>query len=213
VERALAGEIPLEKGAAAADLLAVLESGDVPEGVLPVPHPWKAWSVQCACHETGSHFTVHPGIGQDIVYSHPMVRGGAVGRAAMTDFLLLAAAIERLDGGVYLSIGSSVMSPMVFEKSLSMARNVLRQAGRKLDDFEIVVNDLVQCDWDWCRGEPPVGNPAYYVRFLKTFSRMGGRFRYIGMDNRAFLLNLRARLGAESARATGGGPVNPSPSS
>jgi hypothetical protein len=191
---ALEGKVPLEKGAAAIDLLAAIECGGVPEGALPVPHPWKARSIQCACREAGVHFTVHPGIGQDIVYSHPLLRGGAVGRAAMTDFLLFAAAIERLEGGVYLSVGSSVMSPMIFEKSLSMARNVLIQQGGKLDDFTIIANDLVACDWDWSRGEPPVEDPAYYVRFLKTFSRMGGRFRYVGMDNRSFLLNLHARL-------------------
>ena len=193
-ERALEGKVPLEKGAAAIDLLAATESKSGAEEVLHLPHPWKTRSIQCACHDAGVHFTVHPGIGQDIVYSHPMFRGGATGRASMTDFLLFASAIERLEGGVYLSVGSSVMSPMIFEKSLSMARNVLLQAGRKLDDFAIVANDLVASDWDWSKGEPPVEDPAYYVRFLKSFSRMGGRFRYIGMDNRAFLLNLYARL-------------------
>jgi hypothetical protein len=192
--RALDGDLPHEQGSAAIDLLQAIESGACPEGTVSVPHPWKGRSIQCACSETGVHFTVHPGIGQDIVYSHPLFRGGPVGRASITDFLLFAAAIERLEGGVYLSVGSSVMSPMIFEKSLSMARNVLLRAGRKLDEFLIVANDLVASDWDWSRGEPPIEDPAYYVRFLKTFSRMGGRFRYAGMDNRVFLLNLYARL-------------------
>ncbi|MBI4605223.1 MAG: hypothetical protein HY721_24945, partial [Planctomycetes bacterium] len=158
--------------------------------------PWKAKSVQAACHEAGVPFTVHPGIGQDIVYSHPLFRGAAVGEASMTDFLLFASSIERLEGGVYLSVGSSVMSPMIFEKSLSMSRNVLLQAGRSLEDFTIVANDLAQIDWDWSRGEPPAGDPAYYVRFCKSFSRMGGRFLYLGLDNRAFLQGLYARVRA-----------------
>jgi hypothetical protein len=116
----------------------------------------------------------------------------------MTDFLVYASTIERLDGGVYLSVGSSVLSPMIFEKSLSMSRNVLRQAGRTLDNFTIVANDLADVSWDWEKGEPPPDNPAYYVRFCKSFSRMGGTFRYVGMDNRVFLQNLYARLRASA---------------
>jgi len=87
-----------------------------------------------------------------------------------------------------------VMSPMIFEKSVSMSRNVLLQAGRNLENFTIVVNDLADVSWDWSQGEPPVDNPAYYVRFCKSFSRMGGTMVYVGLDNRVFLQNLYARL-------------------
>lgn len=196
---AIEAEGSTEKAAAAADLLAALPLiervlGERDPRGLVVPHPWKRYSVQYACQETGAAFTVHPGIGQDIVYTHPLFRGGAVGRAAMGDFLGYAAAVERLRGGVYLSVGSSVMSPMIFEKSLSMARNVWLQKGEQLEDFTIVVNDLAESTWDWSRGEPPVEDPAYYVRFCKSFSRMGGRMMYVGMDNRVFLQNLYARL-------------------
>jgi hypothetical protein len=194
VARALEGKESMDAAARAADLLAAIEARGIPTGERTLPHPWKAKSLQAACWEAGAPFTVHPGIGQDIVYSHPLFRGGAVGEASMTDFLLFAASIERLEGGVYLSVGSSVMSPMIFEKALSMARNVLLQRGETISDFSIAVNDLAPVDWDWSRGEPPVDNPAYYVRFMKTFSRMGGRLRYIGLDNRAFLHNLYRRL-------------------
>lgn len=188
------GKRSLDEAAAAADLLSAIETKGGPAGELRIPHPWKTKSIQAACYEGRVPCTVHPGIGQDIVYSHPLFAGGAVGRAAMTDFLIFAASIERLEGGVYLSVGSSVMSPMIFEKSLSMSRNVLFESGRKLDDFTIVVNDLAEVTWDWSRGEPPADNPAYYVRFCKSFSRMGGRFEYVGLDNRVFLLNLYERL-------------------
>ena len=170
-------------------------------GVVKIPHTWKSYSVQCSCYDKGVPFTVHPGIGQDIVYSHPLVRGGAVGRTSMTDFLTYAATVDNLQGGVYLSVGSSVMSPMIFEKSLSMSRNLKRQRGETLEDFSIIVNDLAQIDWDWSAGEPPVDDPAYYVRFMKSFSRMGGRLSYAGLDNRVFLLNLYACL--RDGRATG----------
>ena len=80
---------------------------------------------------------------------------------------------------------------MIFEKSLSMARNLAIQEGRKIDDFSIYVVDLAGSDWDWQKdGEPPADNPAYYVRFMKTFSRMGGRLHYVQADNRDFLLAL-----------------------
>jgi len=29
-------------------------------------------------------------------------------------------------------------------------------------------------NWDWTQGEPPKDNPAYYLRFCKSFARMGG---------------------------------------
>ena len=59
--------------------------------------------------------------------------------------------------------------------------------------------DLAESDWDWQRdGEPPPDNPAYYVRYLKTFSRMGGHLNYIQVDNRDFLLILcRLLLGLQ----------------
>jgi hypothetical protein len=185
---------PPDLVAAAADFLRALEVREWAPGELKLPHPWKDKSVQAVAYLCNVPLTVHPGIGYDIVYSHPMVRGGAVGRAAMADFLAFAAAIRDLQGGVYLSVGSSIMSPMIFEKSLSMARNVLGQGGRKLDDFDIIVNDLSASTWDWARGEPPPADPAYYVRFCKSFSRMGGRLEYVGVDNRVFLHNLYARL-------------------
>ena len=39
-------------------------------------------------------------------------------------------------------------------------------------------------------GWPPKDNPAYYLRFCKSFSRMGGRMHYAQCDNVAFLHNL-----------------------
>jgi hypothetical protein len=187
---------PCDLVAAAADFLRALEVRECAPGELKLPHPWKDKSIQAAAYLAHVPLTVHPGIGYDIVYSHPLVRGGAVGRAAMVDFLAFAAQIRDLQGGVYLSVGSSIMSPMIFEKSLSMARNVLGQRGRKLDDFDIIVNDLAGATWDWSQGEPPATDPAYYVRFCKSFSRMGGRLAYVGVDNRIFLHNLYARLRA-----------------
>ena len=181
---------------AAMELLELLDRCNVPSGRIDISHGWKHRSVQYACYEKGVPLTVHPGIGQDIIYSHPHFAGGGVGRSAMADFLKYAHTVENIEGGVLLSVGSSVMSPMIFEKSLSMGRNVHLQKNGKIDDFFILVNDLAASDWDWSKGEPPEDNPAYYVRFMKSFSRMGGDSRYLGMDNRDFLTNLYHRLRA-----------------
>lgn len=188
------GSVPAARAAAAADLIEAMERTGLESGHSSVGHPHSAMSVQAACRRHGARFTVHPGIGQDIIYPHPLMCGGAVGRVSMTDFLLYADTISRLEGGVYLSVGSSVMSPMIFEKAISMARNLAQRQGGSLEDFLIVVNDLAESTWDWSKGEPPMDNPAYYVRFCKSFSRMGGELHYAGVDNRVFLLNLYQRL-------------------
>jgi hypothetical protein len=57
------------------------------------------------------------------------------------------------------------------------------------------VVDLAESSWDWQKnGEPPADDPAYYIRYLKTFSRMGGRLSYVLADNRDFLLALYREL-------------------
>ncbi len=37
-------------------------------------------------------------------------------------------------------------------------------------------------------------NPDYYLRYNKSFNRMGGQIRYVTADNRDFLLALSRRL-------------------
>ena len=134
--------------------------------------------------------SICPGIGYDIIYTHPKCDGAAVGEASYIDFLKFVNTIYNLENGVYISIGSAITSPMVFEKSLSMAKNKALQEGKKLENFKIYVNDIQPGTWDWSKGEPPKDNPAYYLRFMKTFARMSGSSEYIQMDNVKFLHNL-----------------------
>ncbi len=189
-------ELAARTDGAAADFRDVIARFDLPAGFLSVPHPWKRFSVQAAAYRQGVPFTGHPMFGHDIIYCHPMNCGAAVGRTAERDFLTFAHAVCGLDGGVYLSVGSAVMSPMVFEKSLSMAQNLSIQKGRRIENHFMVVVDLAEAQWDWQKdGEPPPEHPAYYLRYCKTFSRMGGTLRYVSADNRDFLLALTQRLG------------------
>ena len=183
-----------ERAAAAIDLLGQVRAFSLPAGRMDVAHAWKPFSAQAAAYRLGLPLTGHPMIGHDIIYNHPMNHGAAIGRTALRDFLLFARTISEIDGGVYLSIGSAVMSPMIFEKSMSMAQNLAAQEGRRVANHFITVVDLAESKWDWSRGEPLEDDPAYYLRFNKSFSRMGGTLRYLQMDNRDFLLHLAQNL-------------------
>ena len=126
-----------------------------------------------------------------------MFNGAVIGRAAQIDFQKFGNAVDQLDGGVVLSVGSAIMGPQVFEKSVSCVNNLRIQSGRKIvHDHTIYVVDLQDGgNWDWSKGEPPKDNPAYYLRFCKSYSRMGGAMQYLQCDNVAFLHQLLHQLG------------------
>ncbi|MDR0655775.1 MAG: hypothetical protein LBG22_05615 [Treponema sp.] len=181
------------RASAALDLYELIETLNIPPGFLSIKHPWKSYSVLAAAGEAGRPFTCHPMFGHDIIYTHRANRGAALGRCAERDFLEYVAGVEKLQGGVYLSVGSAVMSPMIFEKALSMARNAAGGAGT-IRDCAIHVADIQESSWDWSKGEPPMDNPAYYLRFMKTFNRMGCPVDYIQSDNRDFFTALYRAL-------------------
>ncbi|MFZ2657809.1 MAG: hypothetical protein WAX69_22945 [Victivallales bacterium] len=184
-----------EKSAAAADLLFTINKFSLASGTMKIYHPFKKYSVQAAAYRLKVSFTGHPMFGHDIIYNHPMNHGAAIGRTALRDFLVFAKQVSNLDGGVYMSVGSAVMSPMIFEKSLSMSQNLFIQKGKHIDKHFMLIVDLAKSTWDWSKaGEPPMDNPAYYLRYCKTFSRMGGTMRYLSADNRDFLINLYKEL-------------------
>lgn len=174
-----------------------LEKIGISHREISVNHPFKQYSIQNAAFSAKIPFTVHPCFGQDIIYSHPLSDGASIGKAAEKDFLKFASSVSELEGGMYLSVGSAIMSPMIFEKSLSMARNLAIQKGENIKDFMIVVNDIQEAgNWNWkSKDEPSKNDPSYYLRFCKSFSRMGAKdIKYVQLDNRKFLLNLYHNL-------------------
>ena len=184
-----------EQAAAAIDLAGVIQKNKLKPGFMTIPHPYKKLSVQSAAYELKIPFTGHPMIGHDIIYNHPLNNGAAIGRTAMTDFLYFAASVSNLDKGVYMSIGSAVMSPMIFEKSLAMAQNIEIQRKSHIDNHYMIIVDLAKSEWDrGKKGEPPADDPSYYLRYCKTFHRMGGEMDYLSADNRDFLLELYHNL-------------------
>jgi len=181
---------------ARAELLQAMTAHQLPAGRMEVKHPFKRSSIVAQAFRHNIPFTVHPGIGYDIISNHPMFNGAAIGRAAQMDFALFGRAVEGLDEGVVLSVGSAIMGPQVFEKSLSCVNNLRLQAGRKtVRGHTIFVVDIQDGgNWDWTKGEPPKSNPAYYLRFCKSFARMGGTMNYVQCDNVVFLQSLLATL-------------------
>jgi hypothetical protein len=178
--------------AARADLLRAIQEQRWQEGRRVIDHRWKHASILAQAWRHQVPLTVHPGIGYDIIANHPVFSGAAIGRAGERDFKLLGGSLDRLDGGVVLSVGSAIMGPQVFEKSISCVNNLRLQSGRDVvKDHSIFVVDLQDGGgWDWTRGEPPKTNPAYYLRFCKSYARMGAAMHYLQCDNMAFIHNL-----------------------
>lgn len=196
LEQQLRAEPAHPLAAARAEILGQMLAHNLPAGRIAVSHPHKAHSILAKAFRSKVPFTVHPGIGYDIIATHPMFSGAAIGRAAQTDFGLFSRAVDGLDGGVVLSIGSAIMAPQVFEKSLSCVNNLRFQSGRQIvQGHTIYVVDIADGGgWDWSQGEPPKDNPAYYLRFCKSFDRMGGVMHYVQSDNAVFLQNLLRQL-------------------
>ena len=185
--------------AAQAELYAVMEKFELSPGFLAVPHPHKKYSVAAAAFRLHIPYTIHPGIGYDIIYNSPYASGAALGRGGHTDFKIFCNSVANLSGGVFISVGSAIMAPQIFEKALSFANNLLLQKGEKIQDLTIIVNDLQPCRWDWSKSEPPKESPDYYLRFLKSFYRAGGQVTYIAADNREFLQHVYKALSSNNS--------------
>ena len=54
----------------------------------------------------------------------PELDGGKLGRASLADFRTLCGLVAHLEGGVWLNLGSAVIMPEVFLKTVSIARNL-----------------------------------------------------------------------------------------
>lgn len=100
-----------------------------------------AKSLLHAAYEAGVPVTVHVAIGTDIVHLHPSADGASIGQTTLHDFRLLCSLVRELDGGgVYLNLGSAVVLPEVFLKTVTVVRNL----GHKLQDFSTANFDFIQ---------------------------------------------------------------------
>ncbi|HLG16040.1 MAG TPA: hypothetical protein VJH03_16275 [Blastocatellia bacterium] len=103
------------------------------------PHASKSLLYQA--YDAAVPVTVHVAIGTDIVHIHPSADGASIGQTSLHDFRLLCSLVRELDGGgVYLNLGSAVVLPEVFLKTVTVVRNL----GHRLQDFTTANFDFVQ---------------------------------------------------------------------
>lgn len=160
--------------------------------------PHRDISVAAAGWRAGISITSHVSIGSDIIHAMPDCDGGALGAASYTDFLIFARAIQDLEGGVFLNIGSAVTGPEVYLKALSMARNVAHQRGDEIRQFTTAVFDLVDLPASFRDGPPGKDHPLYYYRPWKTVLIRtiadGGQSFYFNGDHRETIPTLWSKL-------------------
>ena len=156
--------------------------------------PHRDVSILANAYELDIPVTLHVGIGYDITHEHPNCNGAAYGEASYRDFLIYTKAVEGLEDGVMVSLGSAIMGPEVYLKALSMARNIAHQEGRRIASFMTAVFDLVPIQGD-VHHELPKSDPGYYFRPHKTILVRtvadGGESLYVCGDHRVTVPALR----------------------
>ena len=159
--------------------------------------PYRETSVLAAGVRLGVPVTVHVAIGQDIIHEHPNFDPAATGATTYTDFLIFTQSITRLEGGVFLNIGTAVMGPEVYLKAIAMARNVAKQNGQLIQHFTTAVFDLldlpienllIEKSGQQLYSEAEKTDPRYYFRPYKTVLVRtvagGGSSYYVRGDHR-----------------------------
>ena len=134
----------------------------VAKGVLPDTFTHPEVSLLMACYENNVPFTIHVGIGTDVIDQHPSFDGQAKGGCSGRDFLIYTNEIARFtDGGVVLNIGSAVTGPEVLLKAVSIAANT-----------GSVPNGILTADFDLRDRNPGAmsdeSSQGYYFRDQKS---------------------------------------------
>ena len=105
----------------------------------PRQFPNRKLSLLATGAKLGIPMTVHVAIGTDIIHMHPSANGPALGGGSLIDFRKLAAVVAGMEGGVYLNLGSAVLMPEVYLKTVSLGRNL----GRPLKNITTVNMDFL----------------------------------------------------------------------
>ncbi len=95
-------------------------------------------SILAAGARLGIPVTVHVALGTDVIHIHPSFDPDAVGGASHLDFRIFAHAVSRLEGGVFINLGSAVIMPEVFLKAVTLVRNL----GHKIARFTALNMDF-----------------------------------------------------------------------
>ena len=150
-------------------------------------------SVLAACYRNDVPFTVHVGIGTDVIDQHPSFDGKAKGGCSGRDFLIYTSEVARLaNGGVLLNVGSAVTGPEVLLKAVSMAAN----AGD-------VPSNIVTADFDLRDYRPDQmsdeSSAGYYFRDQKSVvtripQAFGGKGLYVQGDQKQTFVLLYKKI-------------------
>lgn len=102
--------------------------------------PYNRYSLVARAFELDIPLTVHVAIGTDIIHFHPCVDGSAIGRTSHLDFRIFASLVSKLEGGIFVNLGSAVIMPEVFLKAISLVRNL----GFNIRNFTAVNMDFIR---------------------------------------------------------------------
>jgi len=133
-----------------------------PKVTLPDKFAHPNVSLLAVCYDNSIPFTIHSGIGTDVIDQHPSFDGRAKGGCSGRDFLIYTSQIaEMTNGGVVLNIGSAVTGPEVLLKAVSIAANT----GNVLEG--IIAADFDLRDYD-ARAAGDESSQGYYFRDQKS---------------------------------------------
>lgn len=109
--------------------------------------PYNRFSLLARAFDLDIPVTVHVAIGTDIIHFHPTADGASIGKTSHLDFRIFAGLVSRMEGGVFINLGSAVIMPEVFLKALTLARNL----GHN-------VKDITTINMDFIKGYRPMTN-------------------------------------------------------
>jgi len=105
-----------------------------------------------------------------------MFNGAAIGRAADWTSGYFGGAVEKLDGGVVLSVGSGDHGAQVFEKSLSCVTTcACRPDGKSFTTRDFCGGPPGRRNWGLAKGSAQRQTGPNYLRFCKSFSPWAAR--------------------------------------
>jgi hypothetical protein len=109
--------------------------------------PYNRFSILARAFDLDLPVTVHVAIGTDIIHFHPTADGASIGKTSHLDFRIFAGLISRMEGGVFINLGSAVIMPEVFLKALTLVRNL----GH-------TVKNITTINMDFVKGYRPMTN-------------------------------------------------------
>jgi hypothetical protein len=169
----------------------------------PERFPYKKDCVFYQAYKNNVPATYHIALGTDIIHQHPIADFEAIGKASGIDFKKMCSSVAKLDEGVFINFGSSVIGPEVFLKALSISRNLGYPTYRiTTANFDLVdAGDLTI--------KVGYSDPVYYYRPRKNIvirpTSKGGKGWHFCGDHKVTIPNIYKRIIEKLQEETGNG--------